>query len=83
MVIFNSFSWVPGSNEQCEDRSFRIGQNEDVNIYYQLFEDTVSVRMLEALKNKKEIIEAIIGGKQLSEEEIIELTMNKLFEDEI
>jgi SNF2 family DNA or RNA helicase len=42
VVIFNSFDWVPGNNEQAEDRAFRIGQKNDVNVYYQLFDDTIS-----------------------------------------
>ena len=33
VVIFNSFDWVPGNNEQAEDRAFRIGQKNDVNVY--------------------------------------------------
>jgi SNF2 family DNA or RNA helicase len=53
VVIFNSFDWVPGNNEQAEDRAFRIGQKNDVNVYYQLFSNTISTRMWSMLKNKK------------------------------
>lgn len=77
-VVFNSFDWVPGSNEQAEDRAYRIGQNNNVNIYYQQFEDTISTRMWETLRTKKDIISTIIGDKQLSDEEIIEIMTDKL-----
>lgn len=63
VVIFNSFSWVTGNNEQAEDRAFRIGQKNDVNVYYQLFLDTISMRMWETLRNKKKVINTILGGK--------------------
>jgi SWI/SNF-related matrix-associated actin-dependent regulator of chromatin subfamily A-like protein 1 len=78
-VIFNSFSWVPGLNEQAEDRAFRIGQDKNVNVYYQMFENTISIRMWETLRNKKDIISSIIGDKKISDEEIIELMTDKLF----
>lgn len=80
-VVFNSFDWVPGSNEQAEDRAYRIGQNNNVNIYYQQFEDTISTRMWETLRTKKDIISTIIGDKQLSEEEIIEIMTDKLINE--
>lgn len=70
VVVFNSFSWTPGDNEQAEDRSFRIGQKNDVNVYYQLFDDTISIRMWNMLNNKKDVISAIIGDKKMTEEEI-------------
>lgn len=79
-VIFNSFDWVPSSNEQCEDRAYRIGQNENVNVYYQLFEDTISTRMWHTLRNKKDIISTIIGDKQ--DDEITDAMIDKLMEDE-
>jgi SWI/SNF-related matrix-associated actin-dependent regulator 1 of chromatin subfamily A len=82
VVVFNSFSWAPGDNEQAEDRAFRIGQKNDVNVYYQLFEDTISTRMWSMLNNKKDIISTIIGDKKMSEEEITititEQLMNEL-----
>jgi SWI/SNF-related matrix-associated actin-dependent regulator 1 of chromatin subfamily A len=70
VVIFNSFDWVPGNNEQAEDRAFRIGQKNDVNVYYQLFDDTISIRMWNMLNNKKDVISAIIGDKKMTDEEI-------------
>jgi len=82
VVIFNSFSWVPGSNEQAEDRAFRIGQKNDVNVYYQIFLDTISTRMWMMLRNKKDVISTIMGDKKLSEEEAIDIMMYKIIDEE-
>ena len=78
VVIFNSFDWVPGSNEQAEDRAFRIGQKNDVNVYYQLFDNTISTRMWEMLNNKKDVISTIMGDKTLSEDEITTLLVEQI-----
>lgn len=80
VVIFNSFSWVPGDNEQAEDRAFRIGQKNDVTVYYQLFLDTISIRMWNILQNKKDVIATIMGDKKLDEEKIIALMTEELME---
>lgn len=80
MVIFNSFDWVPGINEQAEDRAYRIGQNKDVNVFYQLYVDTISTRMWETLKYKTDVISQIMGDKKISDEELIELMTDKLIE---
>ena len=80
VVIFNSFDWVPGNNEQAEDRAFRIGQKNDVNVYYQLFDDTISTRMWDMLNSKKDIIATIMGEKEFTEEEITELLIEQLYE---
>ena len=80
VVIFNSFDWVPGNNEQAEDRAYRIGQNNDVNVYYQLFEDTISTRMWEMLRNKKDVISTIMGEKKLTDDEITDLLSEQLID---
>lgn len=80
VVIFNSFDWVPGMNEQAEDRAYRIGQKNDVNIYYQLFENTISTRMWETLKYKKDVIATIVGDEIKTEDEIITALINNLIE---
>ena len=61
VVIFNSFSWVPGDNEQAEDRTYRIGQKNNVSVYYQLFTGTISLVMWYTLMKKQEVINKIIG----------------------
>jgi hypothetical protein len=82
IVIFNSFDWVTGNNEQAEDRAYRIGQKNHVNVYYQLFDDTIATRMWEVLKQKKEIINTIIGDGDINDDdEIVELLMDKLIEE--
>ena len=81
VVVFNSFSWVTGDNEQAEDRAFRIGQKNDVNVFYQLFEDTISIRMWETLKNKQTIINAILGDKKEKDE--TEFLIDKMLNNEL
>lgn len=76
VVIFNSFDWVTGNNEQAEDRAFRIGQTKDVNIYYQLFDNTISTRMWEVLKNKKDIINTILGVENETEK-LMDIIINE------
>ena len=71
---------MPGNNEQAEDRAYRIGQNNDVNVYYQLFEDTISTRMWEMLRNKKDVISIIMGEKTLSEDEITDKLTEQLID---
>ena len=81
IVIFNSFSWVPGENEQAEDRAYRIGQELNVSVYYQLFKDTISIRMWNTLMEKKDIIATIIGEKEFDDEQVIELMMDELLKE--
>jgi SWI/SNF-related matrix-associated actin-dependent regulator 1 of chromatin subfamily A len=82
VVVFNSFDWVPGINEQAEDRAYRIGQDNDVNVYYQLFDDSISTRMWDMLKSKKDIISTIIGDNKLTEDEITAMMVDKLIDEE-
>ena len=80
-VIFNSFSWVPGNNEQAEDRAYRIGQTNNVTVYYQLFEDTISVRMWETLQRKQDVIDTIMGQKDIDEEAAIEIMLEEIVDE--
>lgn len=82
VVIFNSFDWVTGNNEQAEDRAFRIGQQNDVNVYYQLFIDTISTRMWNMLKYKKDIISTIIGDSKYTDDEITAIMADQLMLEE-
>ena len=80
-VIFNSFDWVPGNNEQAEDRSYRIGQKNNVTVYYQLFEDTVSIRIWGTLQRKQNIIDTIMGQVEINEDDVIGQMLDEIIED--
>tara|TARA_R110000772_G_scaffold17946_3_gene49856 strand:- start:13322 stop:15184 length:1863 start_codon:yes stop_codon:yes gene_type:complete len=81
-VIFNSFDWVPGNNVQAEDRPYRIGQKNNVNVYYQLFENTVSTRMWNTVHKKKEIIATIMGESNVTEEGALGIIIDNIIENE-
>lgn len=59
-LVFNNMSFVPGDNKQFEDRIFRIGQKNDVDIYYQIFSGTQYDRMWNIVLKKAYIIDQII-----------------------
>ena len=80
-VVFNSFDWVPGNNEQAEDRAYRLGQKNNVTVYYQLFEDTVSMTMWQTLHRKKKVIDIIMGEKTIDEEAAIEIMLNEIIDN--
>jgi len=48
----------------------RIGQINNVTIYYQLFKDTISVNMWNVLNNKKSNIDKIVGDENVTPEYI-------------
>lgn len=60
LCIYNSYSWVPGDNSQFMDRIHRIGQKEDVEVYYQLFNNTISEHMWETVVRKRLNINKVI-----------------------
>ena len=79
-VVFNSFDWVPGNSEQAEDRSYRLGQKNNVTVYYNLFEDTIVSRMWNTLNRKKDIIGQIMSRNESTSdavEEIVDYIIEK------
>jgi SWI/SNF-related matrix-associated actin-dependent regulator 1 of chromatin subfamily A len=61
VVIFNDLDWVPANHVQAEDRVLRIGQKNNVNIFYPLFDDTLDITMFDALTTKKAVINTVMG----------------------
>ena len=64
VVIFNSFSFVPGENQQAEDRVHRLNQTKPCTVYYQIYIGTYFTKMLEIIKGKDEIINNIIVSEK-------------------
>jgi SWI/SNF-related matrix-associated actin-dependent regulator 1 of chromatin subfamily A len=64
----NSLDWVPGNHEQAEDRAYRIGQKETVNIYYMLIDETIDTLIWHILNEKRKIIGTIMGEDEIINE---------------
>jgi SWI/SNF-related matrix-associated actin-dependent regulator 1 of chromatin subfamily A len=59
-LVFNSMDYVPASNMQFEDRVHRLSSKEDVDIFYQIFNNTEYERMWNIVLRKSMIIEQVI-----------------------
>jgi SWI/SNF-related matrix-associated actin-dependent regulator 1 of chromatin subfamily A len=60
ICVYNSFEWVPGNNSQMCDRIHRISQTKDVEIYYQLFTNTISEVIWNTVVKKEITIDKVI-----------------------
>ena len=73
IVIMNSLDCVPGNHEQAEDRAYRIGQKETVNIYYMLIDGTIDTLVWKILNEKKKVIGTIMGENDIITEFLNEI----------
>lgn len=63
-VIFADLAWTPADHEQAEDRAHRIGQQNQVNIYYYIAKETIEEDIIDLLGKKNQIINTILEGKK-------------------
>lgn len=63
-LVFNNMSFVPGDNQQMEDRVCRIGQKKKCDIYYQIFRDTQYEKMWDSVLNKDNVIRQVIKKEE-------------------
>lgn len=59
-LIFNNIQYSRADNSQMEDRIYRIGQNKDCDIYYQIFTNTQYENMWNIVLRKDTIAKALI-----------------------
>lgn len=74
-VLFMELGWTPSEHKQCEDRAWRIGQKNTVNINYLIAINTIDEDIIELLNNKSEVIEGTFKG------ELLNRTILKIFSD--
>lgn len=65
-VVFAELFWNPGALLQAEDRVYRIGQKNSVNIHYLVAKKTADDYLWPLIQNKLEVL----GKAGLSEEEL-------------
>lgn len=59
-LIFNTYDYVPGNDQQMEDRIHRIGQTQPCDIYYQMFRNTQYEKMWNIVMRKQLVIDQVI-----------------------
>lgn len=65
-VLFMELGWTPAEHKQCEDRAWRIGQKNNVNVNYLVMNNTIDMDIIDVLLNKSNVIEQSVGGELLS-----------------
>jgi len=66
-VLFVDEPWAPGDKQQAEDRCHRIGQDDCVNVYTLISQDTIDTVMHSVLGEKAENIAAVQDGAEAPE----------------
>jgi len=69
-VVFVEREWVPGWEEQAEDRVYRIGQDSDsVHAVYLSVAKTIDEKFNDVIEEKRKVVKAVLDGGDLQERE--------------
>jgi SNF2 family DNA or RNA helicase len=77
-VAFLELGWTPGEHDQAEDRAHRIGQRDNVQIFYLLAENTIEEDIATMLDAKRENISRAIDGQEAEENTLLTNLLNNL-----
>lgn len=61
-VVFLNMDWLPANHEQAEDRTHRIGQRSQVQVYYMICDGTIDEYMRDILREKQIIADMVVDG---------------------
>lgn len=82
-TCFIELGWTPSVHDQAEDRTHRIGQlANSVTAYYLLANDTIEDKIADLIDRKRQIISAILDGKEITEDSLLTELMNSMLENE-
>ena len=78
MVIHYDPWWNISSENQATDRTYRIGQKKNVQVYKLITKNSIEEKIYDLQKRKEKLIDNVLSGKQtfiskLSKEEILSL----------
>lgn len=63
-VVFTDLDWTPANHNQAEDRAYRIGQKNNVNVFYLITPKTIEEKIWKMLKRKETMIKKIVAGEE-------------------
>jgi SNF2 family DNA or RNA helicase len=61
-VVFLEQGWTPGEHDQAEDRCHRIGQENSVNAWYLLAENTIDQDIHDLIEEKRMVVDEATDG---------------------
>lgn len=80
-VMFVEMGWTPALHEQAEDRCHRIGQEDRVNAWYLVAEETIDEDVYDILEKKREVVDAAnIGTSEQMEGSVLKELTGRLLE---
>lgn len=68
-VLFVELGWNPGTHNQAEDRSHRIGQDLPVTAWYIVAQETIDEWTYELIESKRKVVNAVSDGRLASDDE--------------
>lgn len=69
-AVFVEREWVPGWEEQAEDRVYRIGQESDsVHAVYLSVARTIDEKFNQVIEEKRKVVKAVLDGGDMEERE--------------
>jgi SWI/SNF-related matrix-associated actin-dependent regulator 1 of chromatin subfamily A len=68
-VFFAEMGWCSAINDQAEDRCHRIGQEDDVNIWYSIAKNTIEEHIWKICENKRVVYNKIYDDDFCSSDE--------------
>jgi len=75
-VAFIELPWTPGAVSQAEDRCHRIGQKDNVTVYYLLAADTIEEKIAHLLDSKKKVLNRVLDGIDTPDESLLSELIN-------
>jgi SWI/SNF-related matrix-associated actin-dependent regulator of chromatin subfamily A-like protein 1 len=79
-VAFVELGWTPAIHDQAESRLHRIGQKDNVNVYYFLANNSIDTEIFTLLQNKASIVENVMDGIPQQENHMVKELLQRLAE---
>lgn len=78
-IIMGDLDWVPSNHSQAEDRAYRIGQTNKVQVRYLIAKDTIEERVFDIFEKKQGIINALDNKAS----EAYHISLDELLDDRL